>query len=311
MLYALTFIIVHIFCAFTDAAKSHIPESYRISRKEDALYKFKSDSRVLVSVVVVSAVYEFDIAVRKSTRNSEILVQIEKVYCSDVLHEPSDEDLELLKIPFILVLDSHGEWSHIIISSRDNMFTLDHKENLITSLIYNHTQVNDYLNGTNTTSTHLEETPFGTCPLHGKIMNENNVSSIYISTRKSLCSGISDYKNSKYDITPDSNLAIKMTFESNPIKFVKIEQTMQISMERQPRMRVRVKSSLEFLRFRSPSTDFNMNDVRIELTREEFEKKLATFKNLKDEEEEERNLKQDGRKAEDNNNNSDDYYDDD
>lgn len=251
-------------------------------RNVEDVFKFTSDLRTSMFVVQMSASYNYDVIVLKSDDGNRLNVKIENVQYRDKMDNPSEDDIKALQIPFIVELDGEGDWEKVIVSPKDNKFSLDHKDTLLTLMTFNQSQITEALKEVDADvrdlDSSVEDTPLGQCSIDSKIIPNDSGFEIEFGTRRNQCKGQSEFMMMGSEASPDSVFTMKMAFENQPIRFKKAQLFMDIVIETSPKIKVKTHYSYQFMEHRPVTSVLDLSEVTVTYTVQEFEKKLAELK---------------------------------
>lgn len=254
-----------------------------IGNEEEGVFKYSSDIRASVVIVQMAATYNYDVVVRRDSSKNRLIAKIENIVYSDKMDDPTAEDIAALQIPFIVDLNEDGDWDRITISPKDNKFSMDQKDTILSLMTFNQTKISDVLSGddnnTQDISSEIDETPLGNCTLELDVTKlEDGDFEFGFSAKRTDCNGKSEFEIDGNEVTPDSVFGIKIRFSSNPITFKRAQLSMNVGIDTSPKMRVKGNFIYEFEHSRPATKPLDLDELTLTYTEEAFQGKLEEFK---------------------------------
>lgn len=262
-----------------------LPDGYPIKEGHEAVYKYVLKSKVSMSVVQLGANYKYDVITKPGTESNQLYVAIENVEYDDSIDDPTQADIDALQIPFIVYLDEAGEWSKVKMSPKETAFSLDQKDSILSTLVFDMNDVNNHILGeAEVTEEELKnDIPLGeSCKVQVYQSNTADEFSLDVHASRAQCTGDSDLGIDGFEITADSNISIKYEFDKNPLRFKQAKMTLDVTVGSNPKIKMRMFHTLEFFEFRPYKTNFNIENLTETYTESEFTKKLEQLKEAKE-----------------------------
>lgn len=142
-------------------SKPYKPSSFlRLESSKESVFKYKSAYKDHNKSTDID--HDFDVVIKGGQQPNEILIQLVKPLIS--LHGPHFfTAASPIELPFIVELDKDGAWSRLILSPNDTEFSRNWKAGIVTSLIFNQTQIEEEVKLARPTYKYEDNYDYGLC----------------------------------------------------------------------------------------------------------------------------------------------------
>lgn len=275
----LSFVFLITVAVFSTIVNAAIPANFPLKNNYETEFAFQSNTKISFGVAQLQQKYNYNIIVRKSSSADQLLVSLENPEVNDRLGKPKKNDLDALQLPFLVNVNSDGEWVSIVTSPSETKISLEQKENIATMLTYNETD-NKYLSSelkklpANEPFWVVDETPLGDCSSQNTLETNDESEIIYMKATRSNCTGTPKgglLDNFGIDISSDSEFEYHFVTDKTNHKFTKAELSIKMGVLTAPPADVKVQQQLNFVKYREITNDIDVSGLTEVHTVEELE----------------------------------------